>query len=64
MFLDYPDVVSVEQLQEMLNVGKNTAYKLINDGDIKSIKIGRTYKIPKQFVADFLLNSSNNCSNI
>ncbi len=64
MFLDYPDVVSVEQLQEMLNVGKNTAYKLINDGDIKSIKIGRTYKIPKQFVADFLLFSSNNCSNI
>lgn len=60
MFTDYPDVVTVEQLQEMIGIGKNTAYKLVNDGAIKSVKIGRTYKIPKCFVMDYLLTDSSN----
>lgn len=39
MFSNYPDVVSIEQLQEMLDVGRNTAYRLINEKKIKSINI-------------------------
>ena len=55
MFNSYPDVLSVKQLCEILDIGKNTAYKLLKNGDIKSIKIGRIYKIPKKNVKKYIL---------
>lgn len=54
MFIDYPDVVSVEQLMEMLQIGQVLAYKLVKSGTIKSRKIGREYKIPKINVIAYL----------
>ena len=50
IFSDYPDVVTVEQLSTMLSISAKTAYKLVKEKKIKSISIGRTYKIPKIFV--------------
>jgi len=46
MFNKYPDIVNVPQLQEMLGIGKNTAYDLLNKNIIKSVRIGRVHKIP------------------
>lgn len=54
IFADYPDVVSIDQLSAMLGISTKTAYKLVKSQEIKSITIGRTYKIPKIFVLDYL----------
>ena len=54
MFNSYPDVLSVKQLCEILNIGKNTAYKLLQSGEIKNIKIGKVYKIPKKEVRRYI----------
>ena len=54
LFANYPDVVTVSQLQEMLQIGRNTAYRLVATGKVKSIQIGNKYKIPKCFVIDYL----------
>ena len=40
MFPDYPDIVTVKQLREMLGISRPLAYKLINDGYILAVKIG------------------------
>ena len=56
MFNSYPDVLSVKQLCEILGIGKNSAYRLLQSGEIKSIKIGKVYKIPKKCLKDFLNN--------
>ena len=53
MFEEYPDVMSVDDLCSALRIGKNTAYKLIKSKLIKSLRIGRAYKIPKRYVIDF-----------
>lgn len=53
-FSDYPDVVSVNQLSAMLDISTKTAYKLVKEKKIKSITIGRVYKIPKIFILDYL----------
>lgn len=46
MFADYPDVVDVSGLQSMLgNIGRQTAYELVRKGTIKSIKVGKLYRI-------------------
>lgn len=56
MFPAYPDVVDVETLCEMLGgVSKKLAYKLLTQGKIKSLKVGRSYRIPKIYVAEYLV---------
>lgn len=54
MFSEYPDVVSVDQVTEMLHIGQVLAYKLLKDGMIKARKVGRRYIIAKKNVIEFL----------
>jgi len=58
MFAEYPDVVDVQTLMQMLNVGQVLAYKLVKSGEIKSRKVGREYKIPKVNVIAYLLGEN------
>lgn len=56
MFAKYPDVVEVNQLREMLGgISRKLAYKLLAENEIRSVRVGRTYKIPKTCVIEFLL---------
>jgi excisionase family DNA binding protein len=56
---DYPDVLDVPQLSEVLGVSKKTIYSLLKDGEITSVKIGRAYKIPKIYVFKYLKIAHN-----
>ena len=60
MFSEYPDILSVQDIQGALAVGRSTAYRLINSGAIKHWRVGRTVKIPKPFLIDFVVNSCYN----
>ena len=57
MFKGYPDVVNVKELQIMLGGISN---QLLRNNIIKSIKIGRQYKIAKADVILYL--TEKNCS--
>lgn len=60
MFSTYPDVVNFTQMREMLgNIGSTLAYKLLRENTIKSIKVGRAYRIPKNNVIKYLINNTN-----
>ncbi len=54
IFANYPDVLTVEDLSKMLGISTKTTYKLLKEKKIKSITIGRTYKIPKINVLEYL----------
>lgn len=54
MFKEYPDVVTVEDLQKMLHIGRSAAYSLLKSGRIKTLKFGKKYIIPKSSVIEFL----------
>lgn len=54
MFPDYPDIVTVKQLREILGVSRALAYKLISDGEIQAVKIGTSLKIPKVSVINYV----------
>ena len=58
MFTSYKDVVNVDQLAEMLGIGITLAYRLVKQNTIKSIRVGRQYKIPKQNIISYLLSQS------
>ena len=52
MFENYPDVVTVEQVMEMLNLGKNKTYELLMTNKIQHIRVGNRYIIPKKAVIE------------
>ena len=57
MFTSYPDIVNIDQMRKMLGgIGITLAYKLLKSRTIKSLKIGREYKIPKASIIEYLLN--------
>lgn len=58
IFTEYPNIVNAEDARKMLNIGRNKIFELLKTGKLKSIKIGRNYKIPKQYIIDFL-NQNN-----
>ena len=54
LFRKYPDVVSVEQVAEMLHLSLTIIYRLLRSGDIKAKKVGTRYIITKKSVIDFI----------
>lgn len=50
----YPDVMDIGQMCEALGVSTKTGYKLLKDGKIEYLKIGRAYRIPKAHILRYL----------
>ena len=64
MFEKYPDIVTVDHLTEMLHIGKSSAYSLLQNNQIRHVKVGKKYVIPKQSVVGFLNRMCYNDSQI
>ena len=54
MFSEYDDVVTVDDVMNMLHIGRNNVYKLLNDNSIKTVKVGKRFIIPKRSVIEFV----------
>lgn len=55
LFKDYSDILKVNDLKKMLpKTGKNKIYKLLQNNEIFSKRIGRDYYIPKISVIEYL----------
>lgn len=54
VFANYPDVVTVEQMSEMLGISTKTAYRMLRSNVIEHFMIGRIYKIPKYHILAYL----------
>jgi excisionase family DNA binding protein len=48
------NVLTVADLAERLRIGRSSAYKLVSDGDVRSIRVGRVIRIPAEAVEQFL----------
>lgn len=58
MFQEYPDVVGVGELCKMLGgIGKNLGYQLLRDRKIPHIRIGRTIKIAKPDIINYVIDA-------
>ena len=51
---ELPLVLRVEDLSMVLGIGRNTAYELVRSGQIRSIRIGRQLRIPRDELQRFL----------
>ena len=50
MFSEYNDILLPQDLQKILQTGRNTVYDYLKEGKIRSLKIGGAYKIPKLYL--------------
>ena len=51
---DIPLIMTVEDLMPIFLIGRNTAYDLVRSGEIKSIRVGRQIRIPRDALIEFL----------
>ena len=58
MLENYAEILTVEEMCEALRIGYNAAYKLLNDGKLKGYRNGRTWRIPKIAVIEYIKERS------
>lgn len=54
MLETWDDFLTVEELCEVLKIGHNAAYRLLNSGELKAIRNGRVWRVPKQAVIEYV----------
>ena len=53
-FKDYPDVLNVDQASSLLGVSTKQVYKLLGEQKIPSVRIGRSHRIAKINLINFI----------
>lgn len=51
---DYEDVLTPKEVQHILQISRNTLYKRLSEGSIRSVRIGKFYRIPKTYLVEYL----------
>ena len=52
------ELVTIEELCDILHIGKNAAYKLLASGKLKCFRMSRTWKIPREGVNRYIREQS------
>jgi len=58
MLEQYNEILTIEELCEILMIGKNFAYRLLAEKKIRAFRIGKKWKIPKTSVQDFIIKNT------
>ncbi len=45
---------TVDEVMEMLSVNRVTIYKWIRSGELRAVRIGRQFRIPKDYYDEFI----------
>ena len=53
---NYGDIMTVPEICEVLHVGQIKVYELLRNKNIRSVRVGKKYIIPKKAVAEFIEN--------
>lgn len=57
MLENYPDVLTLRDVREILKVGQNVGLRLLSDGTIKSFKVANKYRVLKSDLIEFINKS-------
>lgn len=50
------ELLTREEVMELLKIGRSTFYKLIHEGALKGFKEGNRYKVPLSSVEEYISN--------
>lgn len=52
------EILTVEDVMELLYVGKNTVYSLLQSGQLKGFRLGRSWRIPRESLSKFIIEKA------
>ena len=55
----YVELITIDELCELLMIGRTTAYRLLRTKEINAFKIGKVWKISKASVENYVKERSN-----
>jgi excisionase family DNA binding protein len=58
MLSEYPDILTTDEACEVLRIGYNALYDLLQSGKLKAYRNGRLWRIPKKSVIEYILEQS------
>ena len=48
------DILTLKKLQELLHIGKNTALRLVQSGEIEAFRVGNQWRITKESIQKYI----------
>lgn len=57
---EYPDVLNLEQMSQILGISTKTGGKLLQGGTIKSFRVGRSYRVLKPYLISYMTSAPSN----
>ena len=54
MFNDDYEILTIDEVMDYLNTGRNSVYKLLISGKLKGFRIGRVWKIPNNSLDKYI----------
>mgnify|MGYP002588524988 FL=1 len=54
MFNDDYEILTIDDVMDYLNTGRNSVYKLLISGKLKGFRIGRVWKISKKSLDKYI----------
>lgn len=59
----YPDVLNVDDVQQILGIGRRQAYDLVSSGQFHTVRVGKRIKIPKVVFMQWLYGANGTDNN-
>ena len=51
------EILTLNELQELLHIGKNTALRLVQSGDIEAFRVGKQWRILRKSINEYIYRS-------
>ena len=58
MLNEFEDLLTVDEVCDILRIGHNTICTLLKEGKLKGFRCGRIWKIPKLAVENYIIESA------
>ncbi len=49
--------LTVAEVASVMRVSKMTVYRLVHNGELPAVRVGRSFRVPEQAVQDYLRDS-------
>ena len=59
MLNNTPDIMTLKEVRDALKIGKNTALRLLQSGDLEGFRVGNQWRVTKEKLFAFIRRFSN-----
>ncbi len=58
MFEEYGEIMTIDEVSEVLLVGRGRVYEMLKSNELPSFRIGEVWKIPKKGLEEYIISRS------